>query len=484
MRTFRVDKIHKANGTMNDKLQKLAKMARFGITSIMLSLGMSACGAESATPVLDGGSSASSGSQLDGAEFARNDRRDRNVPRANVEDYPPPFKSENYQMRPNRLYDYQERNRGRLRNLFDRMLRGERVSLSVVQLGDSHTAGDFFTDRVRKRLQAIFGTGSIGWTAPINVPGQRNALVGYDNNGWMLISSRNAEAPEFPMGGYIARPDKAGAELVISPKNPVNNIVPIKVMVRRFYPNLPPPEVEGAMGDIFSMNVPPDGRWHNTLVILQPPLRFRAMVPGQYELGGIWFNNQSTGVTLSAIGLNGAQQTIWNKWKRGWIERDLVESRPDIIIISYGTNEAFNDDIDLENMKANLADGVRHLRYVFPQAVIVIVGAPDSLRKNGRNTMYCDGQRPSMLDGVKVTERNVAILEHTLFWDWQAAMGGKCSMMGWRDNGLAAKDGIHFSESGYYRSADIFVNDLLSWLGYDPAHFGLSDAVLSPMPNR
>ena len=33
----------------------------------------------------------------------------------------------------------------------------------IIQVGDSHTAGDYFTDRLRRRLQQQWGNGGIGW---------------------------------------------------------------------------------------------------------------------------------------------------------------------------------------------------------------------------------------------------------------------------------------------------------------------------------
>ena len=36
----------------------------------------------------------------------------------------------------------------------------------IIQVGDSHTAGDYFTDRLRRRLQQQWGNGGIGWVYP------------------------------------------------------------------------------------------------------------------------------------------------------------------------------------------------------------------------------------------------------------------------------------------------------------------------------
>ncbi|MDN8790560.1 hypothetical protein Q0L87_13620, partial [Staphylococcus aureus] len=50
---------------------------------------------------------------------------------------------------------------------------GSGETFRILQIGDSHTAGDFFTDALRKRLQKTWGDGGIGWVYPANVKGQR-----------------------------------------------------------------------------------------------------------------------------------------------------------------------------------------------------------------------------------------------------------------------------------------------------------------------
>ena len=64
----------------------------------------------------------------------------------------------------------------------------------IIQVGDSHTAGDYFTDRLRRRLQQKWGNGGIGWVYPNTVKGQRMATVRYNGSGWNTISSRKSHS--------------------------------------------------------------------------------------------------------------------------------------------------------------------------------------------------------------------------------------------------------------------------------------------------
>ncbi|HEZ4311833.1 TPA: GDSL family lipase, partial [Neisseria meningitidis] len=86
---------------------------------------------------------------------------------------------------------------------------GSGETFRILQIGDSHTAGDFFTDSLRKRLQKTWGDGGIGWVYPANVKGQRMAAVRYNGN-WQSLNSRSAAA-DFPLGGILAHTGSGGS---------------------------------------------------------------------------------------------------------------------------------------------------------------------------------------------------------------------------------------------------------------------------------
>ena len=55
----------------------------------------------------------------------------------------------------------------------------------------------------------------------------------------------------------------------------------------------------------------------------------------------------------------------------------------------------------------------------------------------------------------------VAQQSHSLYWSWQDAMGGECSMNIWIAQGLGNKDGVHFTTKGYQAAGDQLANVLL-----------------------
>ena len=68
--------------------------------------------------------------------------------------------------------------------------------MTILQLGDSHTAADFFTGRVRERLQQAFGTGGDAYIVPGRPHiGVRSALFESDaTDGWTYEALQKSDA--------------------------------------------------------------------------------------------------------------------------------------------------------------------------------------------------------------------------------------------------------------------------------------------------
>lgn len=105
----------------------------------------------------------------------------------------------------------------RIANLANRLTNARSQSVHIVQLGDSHTAADFFSGQLRARLQQRFGDGGPGFVSPLAVPGQRHGLVGFnqEKKALQLYTSRKDARGDFPIGGLIASPDAEQAHVTL-----------------------------------------------------------------------------------------------------------------------------------------------------------------------------------------------------------------------------------------------------------------------------
>jgi lysophospholipase L1-like esterase len=327
-------------------------------------------------------------------------------------------------------------------------VRAPKGDFRYVQIGDSHTAGDFLTDQLRVRLQSRLGDGGVGWAMPMRVPGQRLARANYDVDGWKLISSRKDGPADYPFGGFMAQVASDHAVLTIKSKQgePQQTIT----AVIRQGPHDAPLEVTGADGhQQFVQSPVADGVWRNVSFTAQLPVIVLAEHSPETAIGGWWFRAPQQGAIVSAVGINGSVQSQWSRWRTDWMQ-DLEPGQPDLIAIAYGTNEAFSETMDATSVRTGLESAVDQLRQHFPHAAILILGAPESLSAQGGRC----GVRAPGLDVMQSIQKQVAIGRKTLFWDWQQAMGGTCSMKRWIEGGLGRGDGVHFTAAGYVRLGD------------------------------
>ena len=359
------------------------------------------------------------------------------------------------------IINYGEANLSLLQQKVSRLATGGHEVLSVTQFGDSHSAADFFTGELRTQLQARLGDAGIGWVTPMDVRGQRHAEVTWRSQNWQLINSRTDDHPAYPMGGYVARSTKAGGYIDLLPRN---NMSPheawnIRMVVREEVPE------SLALYSAF-------GRTHITLplknhswqiVKMKGVLPFK-LVAGEkgIEVGGFWLQRANRpGAIVSSIATNGAQLSIWNRWSPEWTA-ELAATESDIVILEYGTNEAFNDRLDKNLYRKNLVASIRKIRQRLPNAVILMVGPGDALLRDASGK--CIDRQPPSYEMVKVVQKSVARSERVLYWDWQRAMGGKCSIDQWETESLAGRDKVHLTSAGYRLSAKMLYKDLMQLL--------------------
>ena len=102
-----------------------------------------------------------------------------------------------------------------------------------------------------------------------------------------------------------------------------------------------------------------------------------------------------------------------------------------------------------------LENVLRQLRAASPDTACVLIGPSDrGVTIDDHTFGVWDRTRP-----IADVQRVVAPQYGCAFWDWQAAMGGPGSIVGWYEQTppLAANDLLHFTQPGYERAADMFL---------------------------
>ena len=341
-----------------------------------------------------------------------------------------------------------------LRLLQNKLKNTQRSAVTIVQLGDSHTAADLLTGELRTRFQQDYGNGGIGFIAGTPIPGTRydQVRITAAKSQWELTSARNQHSDRFPLGGYLSVAQTAGAHVHLEPTPPTD----MRYRVSTLYQAGSNNRLQ-ARDDYTQASRPlplTNGEWR-----LSPPISNLALpldlsfASGQNLAVGGWnvLAQNNTGVVFSTLGINGAQFSVVDKWQPGWMDT-LKALKPDLLILSYGTNEAFDDDLDVGLYESQQNQRLQQLRQALPGTVLLIIGAPDSIKN--KTASGCQARLPRSLHPVMDAQRRIAAQNHTLYWSWQAFMGGDCSITKWQAQSMARPDQVHFTKEGYIKVAD------------------------------
>lgn len=143
-------------------------------------------------------------------------------------------------------------------------------------------------------------------------------------------------------------------------------------------------------------------------------------------------------------------------------------SGPDLIVLAYGTNEGFDDALDLAAYEARLRAELARLRAAAPDAVLLLLGPPEAMRGEGGGTCPDDPdsrwREPALLPLVRDVQHRVAAASGVAFWDWRGRMGGSCAAhrLTLGPEPLMRADHVHFNEAGADWLGGLLADDLLT----------------------
>lgn len=154
-------------------------------------------------------------------------------------------------------------------------------------------------------------------------------------------------------------------------------------------------------------------------------------------------------------GINGA-------WAKRFYEQDMIArvaaQKPDLVIISFGTNEAhgsaINESVHSQSM-LTLTDRIREkcpgVEFLFTTPPGSFISRRTTVRSRGRRRTYTTSRTPNAKTG-RVARSIVKFCQsHKMaVWDIYTIGGGdKSACTNWLNSGLMNTDAIHFLASGY-----------------------------------
>ena len=333
---------------------------------------------------------------------------------------------------------------------------GRRIEpVRVMHYGDSHTAADILTAEIRRSFQRDFGDGGAGYISARNpFSTRRRGVETGTSSGWVIdgVGSSGAQDGIYGLSGFsisTARPgESAWLETVCNHfevyflRQPGGGTIDILVdgvsVLDRplsLYADAPTP-------DYFTYDAPSD-RNHR--------IEIRTLAAGKTRIFGIVTEHIAPGVSYDVLGINGARANRLLNWNDTAFVDNLVQRKPDLIIIAYGTNEVSDNDWSVESYQRMFANILRRFRRAAPQASIIVYGPPD------RADVDVSAKMPAMIEA----QRRAAYEVGAAFWSSYAAMGGAGSMNAWAQQGLGQGDRVHLTSAGYVRMGGMFYNDLM-----------------------
>ncbi len=141
---------------------------------------------------------------------------------------------------------------------------------------------------------------------------------------------------------------------------------------------------------------------------------------------------------------------------------------PDLVILAYGTNEGFNEPLDLGAYEVLMRNQIARLRTAAPGAALLVLGAPEAMRGEGGGTCAEDPAgrwaAPVMLALVRDVQHRVAAETGVAFWDWRGRMGGHCAAhrLTLGPEPLMRGDHVHFNDAGGDWIGSLLFADLMA----------------------
>ncbi len=385
-------------------------------------------------------------------------------------------------------------------------------TVRILQFGDSHTAADIFTGKMRESLQEQFGDGGLGFQFPGH-PFAGYHLAGSlrsQTTGWVTEGNHFTALGDGDLGlGGIsistARPNESitleapcttlqlhfllqpgGGRLQFSDNGtPLSTIdtnsealaADTSGAAATLAPNLATTSATSA--GTFSYSCPAGPHYFEFTTLDDAPVKLLGIV------------SQQPGVTYECIGINGAVAPLMLRWNQSLFSDYLRQSAPSLIVLAYGTNESGSSAEHLESYPEEFGSIVDNLHRVAPESSILVLGPADRSMRQGRRGPW---RAYSGTDRIIAMQKEVCRTHSCTFWDTRRRMGGFGAMQVWVAAGWAQPDRTHLTYTGYRALADALYSDLmLAYNGYHqhaetPLHQSflqqapLQQAPLQPMP--
>jgi len=367
--------------------------------------------------------------------------------------------------------------------------------LVILQIGDSHTAADYFTGELRQKLQARYGNGGVGYidAGKPHIGVRSGAMKITASPGWTYHAiQRSDNIGEFWLSGFNAVATASGEALTFASDTPVPfDQIEIEALRQPGGGAIDisldgaiksSADLAGAAVEPVVLRLRPDGAPTDRVRTVE----IRTRGGGVVSIASIGIYQKQAGVSYNNIGYPGATIDLVNKFDEKLMADGLRRLDPQIVVLVFGTNEASKPNLDAARYERNYEKAVARIRAALPNAQIVLVGPPDGAERpphcSGKGpadavchpappsdgSLYtepadCDWHTIAHLDLVRDVERRIAQRHGFVYWNWATINPNQCAahQLVAASPPLMTPDHVHFTPAGYVKGADLFLDALI-----------------------
>lgn len=331
----------------------------------------------------------------------------------------------------------------------------ENRKVRIGYFGDSAIEGDLVTQDLRRFFQKTYGGNGVGWV-PITSPvaAFRSTIKHQFSDNWSSYTWMSPKKVSASMGwgGTLELPSSNETSWVRFSQKGAPAPANLYLRNRYFQHQL-------EIGDT-QIQVDSSSRLQSLSLGASKSYFIQWPAGARDEVYGVSFES-NRGVILDNLSLRGNSGLPLSQLSVNLTKQFSRHLPYQCLVLQYGLNVASPELTSLYWYEVGLRRAVRHLKKLFPNTTILMIGVGDkSARIEGE--YKTDPSIPHILS----IQRKIAMEEKICFWSLFHAMGGENAALDWiaQNPPLLAKDYTHLSPAGARKVAGLIEQALKSTL--------------------
>lgn len=353
-------------------------------------------------------------------------------------------------------------------NKLDSLYHGEEDRIHIIHIGGSHIQADLYPNKLREYLRNLCPgyESPRGLVFPYRLAGTNNPLnysITGNREKWKRFRSPvKSDSASWGITGITVRLEAFSDTLLIRANNKNQTLKPyyfnkIRILTDSdtaiYNLEIADSRVRIVSDSLMAAFAIREYTLSDTLQTATLIIRYNdSTYQGKFNLMGIELVNPNPGVQYTSIGVNGASFESWARC--GLFEQQLKFYKPDLFIVSIGTNDAYTTTFDSEKFRDAYKAMLEMVKNTNPHCALMLTVPNDS---------YYRRKAPNK--NTRIQQEIIHSLAkeyHAVVWDFYAVMGGFGSSQRWYLRKLMPRDRVHFTTTGYSLKADLLLKALVT----------------------